>query len=96
MQEGELQGWAERAAFGGLLAAASDSESWVQLDDAACAVLHTSLQVSTLLAWWRGTLGSGQAVNDHMSCLQLHFEFHLVNLPPSCAGVNRGQSSIIL
>lgn len=32
----ELQGWAERASFGGLL-------------------------VSTVLAWWRGTLGSGQA-----------------------------------
>ncbi|CAE7292299.1 ccsA [Symbiodinium natans] len=39
MQEGELQGWAERAAFGGLL-------------------------VSTLLAWWRGTLGSGQASTE--------------------------------
>lgn len=36
MDANELQGWAERASFGGLL-------------------------VCTLLAWWRGTLGSGQA-----------------------------------
>ncbi|OLP95687.1 Cytochrome c biogenesis protein CcsA, partial [Symbiodinium microadriaticum] len=39
MEAGDLQGWAERAAFGGLLA------------------------VSTFLAWWRGTLGSGQAMS---------------------------------
>lgn len=39
MEAGDLQGWAERAAFGGLL-------------------------VSTFLAWWRGTLGSGQASTE--------------------------------
>lgn len=39
MDSNELQGWAERASFGGLL-------------------------VSTVLAWWRGTLGSGQAQQD--------------------------------
>ncbi|CAE7476143.1 ccsA, partial [Symbiodinium pilosum] len=39
MDAGDLQGWAERAAFGGLL-------------------------VSTMLAWWRGTLGSGQASEE--------------------------------